>query len=77
MDCFSQVGQQRELPHCTLYLASEANIHWLVSIRIFQFKHEEASLREAKLYAMLAHAPQEGHWPVLQLYKVMVEGSGL
>jgi hypothetical protein len=49
-----------------------------VSIREFEFKHEEASLKEAKLYTLLSSSGEEGaNYPVLALYRMMMEGSGL
>lgn len=35
-------------------------------------------MKEAKLHGLLSHSSQEGReWPVLALYRVMMEGSGL
>jgi hypothetical protein len=83
MDFFTCVTPRKDLSHCSIYLAREKNIHWLVSVREFEFKHEEASLKEAKMYAFLSDATEEmememgGGLPVLQMYRVMMEGSGL
>jgi hypothetical protein len=50
-----------------------------VSVREFEFKHEEAAMKEAKLHGLISlSSSQEGReWPVLTLYRVMMEGSGL
>lgn len=47
-------------------------------MREFEFKHEEAAMEEAKLHGLFSHNSREGKdWPVLALYRVMMEGSGL
>lgn len=33
MDFFTCITPRRELPHCSMYLARENNISWMVSVR--------------------------------------------
>lgn len=58
LDYFYHITPERDLPTSKVYLARDSCIHWLISIRLFEFKNELDSLGETQLYNHLSLHPK-------------------
>lgn len=71
IDSFQAVSSRKLLPHCTMWLARERRIGWLVALKVFSGPQEPHAHHELSLLKKL-----NGEDPCsLQIYQTLVEGG--